>query len=426
MNKIEFIQNIKLVDLARFFINEYQYIEIKLKNIEGVFLENRSREFPLIRISTRSNINMVNYNKELDNIKRLYKEYCSISSLDNPKILSIYFNGEVILKEDNIYAAVLKDNNDISSNDLIEEYFPEMKSKFDLTKYVGESDYAKTLLNLDFNTSKNNFKEIKISELLGVKDLNRKSIFTLAFTGTFIIFNLLFLLMNLNYLNIEINYAFYSVFILHLEQYYRIFTGLFLSDSVLSTIIYAFFLYRYMSYIEIKLGTKKTIILYVISIVAVYIAMFTLARGDVMFSPYPIIAITAAGYLSILLLPSQLKLLKFNQMNIVIMLMLFVTLSIISIFNPIVVIVAFLVSFVLVKGLDLIDNKINYKIVISTSIISLLLILTNYIPSQTLYRDYEFEKKYFKYEMFYDKDNALKKKEKIDKYYKRIGAIDYE
>lgn len=181
-----------------------------------------------------------------------------------------------------------------------------------------------------------------------------------------------------------------------------------------------------MSYIEIKLGTKKTIILYVISIVAVYIAMFTLARGDVMFSPYPIIAITAAGYLSILLLPSQLKLLKFNQMNIVIMLMLFVTLSIISIFNPIVVIVAFLVSFVLVKGLDLIDNKINYKIVISTSIISLLLILTNYIPSQTLYRDYEFEKKYFKYEMFYDKDNALKKKEKIDKYYKRIGAIDYE
>lgn len=426
MNNLNFISNIKSIDLTRFFIDEYGYKEIKLKNIEGIFLENRSNDFPLIRISLINNISLDEYNNQLDSLKRLSKEYDEISSLNNAKILSFYFSGEVVPNIENLHAIVLKNNDDIVNSEIIEKNFPLLKSKFNIENYNNEADISKILFNNNTSNKKVEFKEINVSELLGIKDINKNTIFTLVFIGAFIFLNMMFLFQNLGNLSLESHFAFYSIFIFNLEQYYRIFTGLFLSDSVLSTLIYAFFLYRYMSFVEIKMGTKKTIVLYILSIISVYIAMFTIARGEVMFSPYPLIVITAAAYLSIMLLPSQIKLFKLNQRNILIMLLLFISISIISINNLSVLAVGFLISFVLVKGLDLIDKKVNYKILLATFISLLLLISTNFIPSQTLYRSKDFEIAYFKYELYYNKENAIKEKEIIDNYYKKIGALYYE
>lgn len=426
MKDKKFINNIKLIELARFFINEYQYQEIKLKNIEGIFLENKDHKFPLIRISLQENKTMVDFNRELANLKRLSSEYSTISSLNEPKIVSIYFSGIVEEKVDNIYSIVLNDNNDTLNNEIIQNEFPTMISKFDLDKYSEETLKQESALLNSGNSGNTNSNEKSIVQMFSLKELSKKTRFTRFFTTAFVLINILVLYFMYGNVNYELDFSFYLIFFSNLEQYYRALTGLFLSDSLITILIYAFFFYRYNSFVEMRLGTKKTIILYAISIFAIYMAMFSITRGSILFGPYPIIAITAGAYLSILLLPSEIKIIKLQLRNVFFMLLLFVAIGFMSIVNYSILIVAFFSAFFLVKGLNIYEEKADKKIVASIGIIALLLLAFNFIPSQPLARAYDFEKKYFNYQEYYFKDKAAIEKEKIEKYYQEIGAVNYE
>lgn len=431
MNDKTFMNNVKLIELARFFINEYKYQEINLRNIEGIILENKDLKFPLIRISLKENSSIVDYNKELAVLKRLIDEYQGITSLEDVKILSIYFGGVVEDKIDNIYSIVLNNNNDILNNSIIQDEFPDLIQKFDFDKYNKDSiNNELTLFDNDANKSQNSSplftNEKNILEMFNIKEFNKKIRFTRIFTVAFVLINILFLYLTFNKADYSLDLSYYSIFIENLNQYYRAFSGLFLADGLLQIFIFGYFFYRYNSYVEMKLGSKKTLILYVISLIAIYIAMFSIAKGSVLFGPYPIIAISAGAFLSTLLLPSEIKTIKLQSSNIFYMILLFIAIGLMSIVNYNIIIIAFSFGFFLTIALNIKEKEVNKKLVALMSAIAILIFSFNFIPSQTLARNYNFEKEYFKYQDYYHPEKAIVEKEKIDKYYKEIGAVDYE
>ncbi|MDR1782224.1 MAG: hypothetical protein LBR40_04405, partial [Bacilli bacterium] len=73
------LDRIKLMSLAQLFVQTYSYQEVIIKNVEGIFLQNKGAHFHMIRISNTKYSNTDDFNKDLVNIKRITDEYSKMS-----------------------------------------------------------------------------------------------------------------------------------------------------------------------------------------------------------------------------------------------------------------------------------------------------------------------------------------------------------
>jgi len=245
-----FLDKIKVAELSRFFITQYSYREVEIKKVEGIFIENRSAKYPLIRISNQRFEGVEEFNEDLAVMKKVVGEYSVISKIEDVKCLCIYFDGCVEGMVDNIYSVVIKDNEDIANSTILSSEFPQI-SQFDLNKVNNFVDNGGK--HPTENTS--NTQEKKITDMFSLKEINKKTKFSRYFAIAFVVINFMAVYWYSNPFDFLYNLSYYEVFTIQLQQYYRFFTGLFLNNGLLYILAFGYLFFQYNTFVELKLGT---------------------------------------------------------------------------------------------------------------------------------------------------------------------------
>lgn len=410
------ISNIKSIEIARILIQNYSYQEVMIKNVSGIFLENKSAKYPLIRISNLVFNDIAEFNQDVEQVNRLIYEYKLITRLDNAKCLCIYFDGFVQKQVNDAISIVLKNNEDVINNDIINNDFSLLVNRLNLNKY----DNTNVFMNNEINNTINNRTLIKNFDATMLIKNNR---FTNLFIIIFLAANLFF---NFNETNTNVYYydfSLYSVFVEQLHQYYRILTGLFINQGILTVFIITYCLYFYGKYIELKIGTKKTLVFYILGIIAIIFSMLFVEKGNLFMGSFPLVALVTGGYFGVILLPSERSFLKVMLANSTTAILMLVLIFLAAETTMITSLIALLVGFTLAYALQIKDVAINKTMFASNIIIILLMLSSRFLPYQDIARDNLFEKTYLSYKALIDKDDANKQQETIKHYYEQIGAV---
>ncbi|MEG0283999.1 MAG: hypothetical protein RR601_04270, partial [Erysipelotrichales bacterium] len=88
-------ERLKTIELARFFIANYHYRDMEIKNVDGIFLENRSSQYQIIRISNTVNNDVDAFDKEIELLNKVVAQFKNISNIEDVKMINIYFDGYV-------------------------------------------------------------------------------------------------------------------------------------------------------------------------------------------------------------------------------------------------------------------------------------------------------------------------------------------
>jgi membrane associated rhomboid family serine protease len=417
MNKTSAVNNIKAIELARLLIKNYSYQEIMIKHISGIFLENKSAKYPLIRISTAIYKDTNEFDIEVNKLNYLLSEYKMLTQHEDASCLCLYFDGVVESKVNDINSIVLKTNDDLLGSEILNKEFSLLVSKFNLNKY---DDTNVFMTNQQQNAETKTFMSGFDASLLVKKN---------RFTNIFI---LLFLVANL-YINFQIpnpnfyyfDLSFYSVFIDQLQQFYRIITGLFINQGIIVVLIIAYYLYFFGKFIELKMGMKKTIIFYILGIISIIASMMFVEKGNLFLGSFPLVALVTGGYLGVIFLPSQRPFLKamLSSSTMIFLMIILIFLSTDTTF--ITSLIALLMGVLLAFALNISDIKVNKTMLVSSIILIMVMISSGYLPYQDVARDVPFEQQYIKYQESINADQAKLEQTKIDNYYKNIGAVDF-
>ena len=415
--------SLKIMELTRFFITQYNYREVEIKNVEGVFIENRLAKYPLIRISSKQFNDIAEFNEDLAIMNKVLNEYSIISQIEQPNCLAIYFDGIIEEKVNNIYSVVIKDNNDIAQSSILSSEYPLLSTTFNLDR-VNEAFKERETLGTNNGSSEPNEK--KITDMFSIKEINKKTKFTRYFSMIFLAVNFMAIFMATTTSFFTYEMSFYNVFFVQLGQFYRLFTGLFINDSILYVFCFAYFFYRYNSYVEVKLGTKKTAILYGVGILIIFATMIFASNSAIYLGSYPLLALLGGAYLATVTLPSERAVLKFNTYNIITVVVILIVFGLFSTSNLITGAIGLLSGAALVYALNLKEKPIKKEYLASMFLIVVVMIGLRFLPNQTLNRAYQFEQNYVMYESYNDKSRARSYQEKMDDYYKKMGVIDYD
>lgn len=428
MNEMNFFDRIKLVEVARRFMALYQYQEVKIQNIEGIFLQNKGAKFPLIRISNKQFNNIQEFNEDLEVMRRMLGEYSKISQIDNPKCLAIYFGGEVETQVDNIYSVVLSDNTELANNEIMKNDFPAFIDNFDLSSFDNLISNVQNQVNPNMlnNQSNDTIKQKKVINLNAKMDAIKKLKFTFYFPIIFLIINIYAIFTFTHMTTFQYDLSFYAPFVLEFNQYYRMFTSVFLNSSIIFIFIVAYFYFKYGGFIELRLGTAKTIVVFLIGLVFLYASMFFVANGSILSGSAPLLAILCGAYIGTILTPSERPALKANIMRSLFLLIMTGAFIFIESGDFIPSIFAFLGSIAAVYVVGIKKSKVKLNYLGYLAVVLLIIGVSSFIPNQTLKQSFSFEQNYIDYVAYNNKKQAKVYTEKLDKYYQDIGAITYD
>ena len=415
-------EKVKATELSRFFMSQYNYREVDIKKVEGVFIENRLANYPLIRISQKKFEDIAQFNEDLAVMQRVIKEYCIISGIEDAKCLCLYFDGEVAAKVDNIYSIVIKDNDDIQQSDLLTSEFPQIKDKFNLDQV---NNILGNVKNDDSRVAELS-QEKKITEMFSPKEISKQTRFSRYCVFTFLILNLIGIYFFMDPTAFFYNFSFYDVFILQFDQYHRLLTGILLNNSFIYILCFAFIFFQYSVFVEMKLGTKKTMVLYGIGFVLILISMFFVGKGQVFLGSYPILVLVAGAYLGAVFSPEERDLLKFNMRNIFFVILVVVLFAFNQNTNLMGALVAGFVGFAGVFALGLKDKPIKKNFLYGFLVLAIFMVSLRFMPNQDLARNVAFERSYIAYIKYNNPIIGQDLQERLQNHYESKGAVDFE
>lgn len=428
-----FFGQLKLTEVARLFISLYQYREVQIQNVEGVFIENKSAKFPLIRISKQEFANTEEYEKDARILKEVLSEYEKISGLNDAKVLCLYFGGVIEEDNDPIYSIIL-DENDVRNNELLNDNYPLVVNNLSLLNInkvienLNSQFSQKASQSNGGNTNKNiNLNEKNIVNLFASRESIKNIKFGLYFPLFFIFVSLyaFFMIGNTVSSGFESAFGYYQPFVFHLYQYYRIFTGIFFNQSIITALIIAYFLFRYLPFVEMKIGTKKTMVSYLIGLLFVVLTMLFLPSNGLFLGSYSLMAILTGCYIGVAILPSERPMLKFNLIRGIFLFTITALFLFANEVDYISSIIGFLAAFATVIALKDKNSKANGKYVGGIIVCALLIVGAYFIPYGSLNRDTSIENKYFEYLNLANPEQASKEKKTLKDYYDSIGSVDY-
>ncbi|MDR3215118.1 MAG: rhomboid family intramembrane serine protease [Bacilli bacterium] len=413
-----YLDQIKIIEIAQILIREYSYQEIIIKNVDGIFLQNKSAKYQLIRLSSLKFKDENEFNNDLYNIKKIINEFQTISFIEQPRCLCFYFGGYIKEMVDNVYSISITSQQSLIYSDLINNDLPILGRKFNYQKFDN---------NQIFTNGENNEKGLNtMMKAFDSTLLLKKQTFTFIFMIIFGIINILLIKDTINPASYLYDNAFYSPFIIQLHQYHRLVTSLFLSQGMLSIILSIYLFYIYNSFVEIKIGTKKTIILYILGIIGILLSMLCVERNTIFIGSFPLLSLVIGAYLGVILLPSERKYLISNIMKNIILLVLYLFIIFTGGNSALINIISLFLGIGLVMALNNEGLPIKKPYLVSMILILFMMIGLYFIPQQTLARNITFEKDYLQYKNLVNPQQALIEKDQLNKYYQRIGVINYD
>lgn len=268
-----------VMKLIHYFIVSENYTPIIIKGIDDeVWLENKNKEYSIIRIVTRNIINKEQYDYDILKTKHIVKQLKRKLIDFSMNVLSIYLDKNFYTNKidnfDEKYISILiKDEDDFINNEYINKAYKQV-----IDKFTYKEEGFELISKLTKEIEEKNIKEGQEREKY-MK--NNKPIITyiLIFINI-VMFVLMYMLGNgSENTNTLIDFGANYILLTKVGEYYRLITSGFLHIGVIHLLLNMYSLYIVGSQVEYFYGKVKYIIIYLFSLIMG--SLFTVALSSV-------------------------------------------------------------------------------------------------------------------------------------------------
>ena len=268
-----------VMKLIHYFIVSENYTPIIIKGIDDeVWLENKNKEYSIIRIVTRNIINKEQYDYDILKTKHIVKQLKRKLIDFSMNVLSIYLDKNFYTNKidnfDEKYISILiKDEDDFINNEYINKAYKQV-----IDKFTYKEEGFELISKLTKEIEEKNIKEGQEREKY-MK--NNKPIITyiLIFINI-VMFVLMYMLGNgSENTNTLIDFGANYILLTKAGDYYRLITSGFLHIGVIHLLLNMYSLYIVGSQVEYFYGKVKYIIIYLFSLIMG--SLFTVALSSV-------------------------------------------------------------------------------------------------------------------------------------------------
>ena len=257
MNELLDRKNEIAMKLLHYFITEQNYNPIILQGAEDeIWLENLQGEYKIIRIVSGHVHNKEQLEFDTFKTKRVVKKIKRKTFCFDMKVLSIFTDlGDNVKfeEDDNIDSIYLYETEDIKKYDFVKEVFPDIVKKL---KFSEEG--VKLFMKITSDINRKNKKEAEI-----VNDVFKPK--RPIVTTVLIFINIAIFLLELFNPGIEETFVVWNIGIIKFNQFYRLFTGIFLHANIWHLLTNMYALYVIGSQLEGFIGRAKYLTVYIIS-----------------------------------------------------------------------------------------------------------------------------------------------------------------
>ena len=268
-----------VMKLIHYFIVSENYTPIIIKGIsDEIWLENKNKEYSIIRIVTKNIINKEQYDYDILKTKHIVKQLKRKLIDFSMNVLSIYLDKNFYTNKidnfDEKYISILiKDEDDFINNEYINKAYKNLRDKF-----VYKEEGFELISKLTKEIEEKNIKEGQEREKY-MK--NNKPIITyiLIFINI-VMFVLMYMLGNgSENTNTLIDFGANYILLTKAGEYYRLITSGFLHIGVIHLLLNMYSLYIVGTQVEYFYGKVKYIIIYLFSLIMG--SLFTVALSSV-------------------------------------------------------------------------------------------------------------------------------------------------
>ena len=268
-----------VMKLIHYFIVSENYTPIIIKGIDDeVWLENKNKEYSIIRIVTRNIINKEQYDYDILKTKHIVKQLKRKLIDFSMNVLSIYLDKNFYTNKidnfDEKYISILiKDEDDFINNEYINKAYKQV-----IDKFTYKEEGFELISKLTKEIEEKNIKEGQEREKYM---RNNKPIITyiLIFINI-VMFVLMYMLGNgSENTNTLIDFGANYILLTKAGEYYRLITSGFLHIGVIHLLLNIYSLYIVGSQVEYFYGKVKYIIIYLFSLIMG--SLFTVALSSV-------------------------------------------------------------------------------------------------------------------------------------------------
>jgi len=412
LHRIKLDYRMLMMEIFNIFVNQYHYKVVDVKKVNGIFLENRSNEYVIVRIVDTIFDNMDEFKADLEIVKRVRDQYQRMYNFDKINVLNIFFGGVFEEEVDGIHSISIETNDLLQNNEIITYNFPYLQRL-----NIEKEDESNTLSGMFQNQETG--RQTKVVDL---RELNKSIRFTRTFMLLFVLANFIFNIYLGSIPNFIFTTGYYSLLVHELGQWYRPISALFLNYNLFYSLFFVYFFLRFNTIIELKLGTRKTFILWASSIVIVLLAMFFLVRGELISGSFPLVAILFGAICALFSLPSERDNLKANLLNTGMFLVMGIVLTTFAFNNLVLGLIGLLAGFISVIALDIKDKPIHKVYLSSLLLVVIAIIGFSLIPQHTIARDAQFEREYVDHLRTSNHPNAANIEQRITQFYQNLGV----
>ena len=268
-----------VMKLIHYFIVSENYTPIIIKGIsDEVWLENKNKEYSIIRIVTKNIINKEQYDYDILKTKHIVKQLKRKLIDFSMNVLSIYLDKNFYTNKidnfDEKYISILiKDEDDFKNNEYINKAYKQV-----IDKFTYKEEGFELISKLTKEIEEKNIKEGQEREKYM---RNNKPIITyiLIFINI-VMFVLMYMLGNgSENTNTLIDFGANYILLTKAGEYYRLITSGFLHIGVIHLLLNMYSLYIVGSQVEYFYGKVKYIIIYLFSLIMG--SLFTVALSSV-------------------------------------------------------------------------------------------------------------------------------------------------
>lgn len=268
-----------VMKLIHYFIVSENYTPIIIKGIsDEIWLENKNKEYSIIRIVTKNIINKEQYDYDILKTKHIVKQLKRKLIDFSMNVLSIYLDKNFYTNKidnfDEKYISILiKDEDDFINNEYINKAYKQV-----IDKFTYKEEGFELISKLTKEIEEKNIKEGQEREKYM---RNNKSIITyiLIFINI-VMFVLMYMLGNgSENTNTLIDFGANYILLTKAGEYYRLITSGFLHIGVIHLLLNMYSLYIVGSQVEYFYGKVKYIIIYLFSLIMG--SLFTVALSSV-------------------------------------------------------------------------------------------------------------------------------------------------
>lgn len=267
-------KNVITMKLLHYFITEKNYNPIILQGVENeIWLENLDSDCEVVRIVSGYIHNDEQFDFDIFKTKRILKKIKKKTFSFHLNVMSIFLDlGDNVTKisdDPKLMCINVKEENDISGNDIIKKIFPDLSKKMDYSE-----DGIELFVKITNDINKHNRDDASRLE----KVFKTKSPYITYFLiAVNIIFYIVPILLN-QYQNILISFCVHGPSI-RAGEIYRLLTGIFLHGSIVHLICNCYSLYIIGSQVENFLGKIKFAVVYLFS--GLIGALFSMSFGGI-------------------------------------------------------------------------------------------------------------------------------------------------